>query len=406
MSDPELTKGVDDLPSEPIQLSPLSIQAASLVRSIEALSNIFWISIGGTFLSIFFAGLVGLQANATTDSISLGEYEVPKSLLPFASLMFAMFVFWLTANRLNMLAHVLHTTRLPQAMVHEIFHLNPPVLNIFDQDNTRRYAPMTGVAVFLINWSVYFGNAIALTLSSALQQGASFAEFDFPVLSMFVVLIPVVMIYGMRTCVPPLRRILNALHGVNFHVGWPRQMLAGVVTVSVILINIGDQFINPAEQSDDLIGPAFANAIDGETLFMHGVEVNLFGIDAVEPDQICQDAEGAPYQCGQRAMQALQEFVMYEKDVCFPLFGVNPKRVVATCELVSEDRKSSASLTDFRGEYDPDNLSRLMVVHGHALAIGLGETVFGSDQEQAQTLREGIWQGAFMPPASWRAQQQ
>ena len=36
---------------------PLSIQAASLIRSIDALSFMFWLSIGGTILTVLFAGL-------------------------------------------------------------------------------------------------------------------------------------------------------------------------------------------------------------------------------------------------------------------------------------------------------------------------------------------------------------
>ncbi|MCY3641698.1 MAG: hypothetical protein OXH37_11850, partial [Gammaproteobacteria bacterium] len=60
------------------QISPLSIQAAALVRSIESLSSVFWIGFGGTFLSMLFAGLSQLEVNAATDYIYLGEYQVPK----------------------------------------------------------------------------------------------------------------------------------------------------------------------------------------------------------------------------------------------------------------------------------------------------------------------------------------
>ena len=92
ISDSGGASGGDD-GSPPVQLSPLSIQAASLVRSIEGLSNIFWISLGGTFLTIFFAGLSQLDTNATTDYIYLGEYQVPRSILPLASLAFALFTY-------------------------------------------------------------------------------------------------------------------------------------------------------------------------------------------------------------------------------------------------------------------------------------------------------------------------
>ena len=43
------------------QVNALSVQAASLVRSIDALSNIFWLCYIGFFLSVFFAGLAQLD---------------------------------------------------------------------------------------------------------------------------------------------------------------------------------------------------------------------------------------------------------------------------------------------------------------------------------------------------------
>ena len=75
-------------------INPLSVQASSLVRSIDALSNIFWLCFLGFFLSIFFAGLSQLEVNTYTDYIFLGEYQVPKAILPLASLSFAVFAFW------------------------------------------------------------------------------------------------------------------------------------------------------------------------------------------------------------------------------------------------------------------------------------------------------------------------
>jgi hypothetical protein len=53
-------------------VSPLSVQAASLIRSIDALSTIFWISIGGTILTLLFAGLNQLAGNVAADSIYIG----------------------------------------------------------------------------------------------------------------------------------------------------------------------------------------------------------------------------------------------------------------------------------------------------------------------------------------------
>lgn len=386
----------------PMQLSPLSIQAASLVRSIEGLSNIFWISIGGTFLTIFFAGLSQLDTNATTDYIYLGEYQVPRSILPLASLSFALFTFWMTANRLNMLAFVLGTTRLPRDMVHEIFHLNPPILHVFDKANADPWRPFTGVGVLVLNWAVFFGNSIALTLATAAQQGASLADFDFVTLSLYGVLIVVAMIYGIRSIFPPLRTILGILHGVDFKLGWLRQIVAVLTIAGVYATNNADLF-EDLEQANDLLGPSIANAIDGDTLFMLGIEVELFGIDAVERDQVCQNRSGDDYPCGRVATQALQTLINQNDVICNPLFSVSDTRVVGVCELIEQEEKPPQSPDEMVSGFRPNSLSRLLVEQGHALGVGVGRQVFSAEQLQAQTLRAGIWQGSFEPPQSWRA---
>ncbi|MYE24118.1 MAG: RidA family protein, partial [Gammaproteobacteria bacterium] len=77
-------------------ISPLSIPAEALVRSIESLSNLFWISIGGTVVTVFLAALVNLVGTAE-GVLPFGEFHIPLSVLPIACLAFAMFLFWLTA---------------------------------------------------------------------------------------------------------------------------------------------------------------------------------------------------------------------------------------------------------------------------------------------------------------------
>ena len=384
------------------QISPLSIQAAALVRSIESLSSVFWIGFGGTFLSMLFAGLSQLEANAATDYIYLGEYQVPKSILPLISVGFAGFTFWLTGNRMTMLSRALQRSHLPQGTVHEIFRLNPPILNIFDADNAQPWKATTGINVFIINWSIFFGNSLALTWSSALQQGASFGDFDAALLVLYLVLTILVLIYARSATAPPLAQIHRALHNHRLRVTWPRYLIAGGIVATVFIINHWDQVDAPMEQSDNLLGPAMGNAIDGETLFLRGVEVQLFGMDAVEADQVCQDAEGADYPCGRRATHALQTLLRGGAVVCFPLFAVNENRVVAVCELADEGVEVPGSPIEFMQQGREFNLSRLMIARGHALSIGIGSQYFRADQDEAQQQRIGIWQGSFQPPSAWR----
>ena len=384
------------------QLSPLSIQAAALVRSIDSLSSVFWIGFAGTFLSMFFAGLSQLEANAATDHIYLGEYQVPKSILPLISVGFAGFTFWLTGNRINMLSEALRRSHLPAATVHEIFRLNPPVLNIFDADNAKPWKPTTGVNVFIIHWAIFFGNSLALTWSSALQRGASLGNFDPALLGLYLLLTLLVIAYGGRATGPPLTRIHHALHGMALRVGWPRYLISGAIIAAVFVINHWNQVAAPMEQTDDLLGPAPGNAIDGGTLLLRGVEVQLFGMDAMEADQACQDAAGADYPCGRRAAHALQTLLQTGEVVCFPLFAINESRVVAVCELAEDGADVPTAPGDFMRAGRERNLSRLMIAQGHALSIGIGSEYFHDEQNEAQRQRIGIWQGSFQPPSAWR----
>ena len=51
-----------------------------------------------------------------------------------------------------------------------------------------------------------------------------------------------------------------------------------------------------------------ANVIDGETLEMQGQVVKLFGIDALEPDQICLNGN-RPWPCGEESARSLSALI-------------------------------------------------------------------------------------------------
>jgi endonuclease YncB( thermonuclease family) len=45
--------------------------------------------------------------------------------------------------------------------------------------------------------------------------------------------------------------------------------------------------------------------IDGDTIEIHGERIRLWGIDALESDQLCRDDDSKHYQCGRLAANAL-----------------------------------------------------------------------------------------------------
>jgi endonuclease YncB( thermonuclease family) len=386
-----------------LDIHPLSIEAASVIRAIDGLSTMFWISIGGTILTVLFAGLNQLPGNVASDSIYLGEYQVPKSILPIASLGFAAFVFWLTSNHLQTLDEVLRNSHMPFETVQKIFTLNPPVLNIFHPDNHRPFKLATGSSILLISWSVFFGNSIAFTLASAVQQGASLSDFELPELILFGLLTIAIITYGVRAIDGPLDRILERLHGSTFEFGWARVLLAIALIIGVAAVNNFDQFRNPSDQPDGLLGPAMANAIDGETLFVNGIEVQLIGIDAMEPAQTCLDKSGAEYSCGRAATRHLEELVAEQPIICLPLFAVSKLRIVASCNLLPEGAVPPKNSDEYLLADRRFSLSARMVRDGHALIVGIGKNYIQQEERDAQRDRVGIWAGSFEPPWTYRS---
>ncbi|MEM7219436.1 MAG: thermonuclease family protein [Pseudomonadota bacterium] len=397
MSDSDTPEGQDAIHDErPRHLSPLSIQAAALLRSIDGLTTIFWITIGGTILSVLFAGLMQLEVNLANDYIYVGEYQVPKSILPLSGAGFALFLFWLTGNRLRMLQYVLSRSEFPVRAVRDLFRLNPPLLSVFSSDNQRRWSLGNGVAVLLLLWGIYFGNSVAIVLRASVEAGALSSQFEPLALASYAAVLLATGAYGVFAITRPLRRIFSELHGEELVIGWPRYLFALFISIVVIGANNASQ-ISTAEQDNDLLGPAMATAIDGGTIYLNGIEVVLIGLRALGVDQVCQDAKGADYACGRAARQHLQELVQSRRVICAPLLNAGRGRVVATCRELNATEAPPDSYVDYFEGEDRESLSDMMVSEGLALASGLATQALRDKQNAAQATRRGIWQGSFDP---------
>ena len=378
-------------------VAPLSVQASALVRSIDSLSTIFWIMIGGAFLSVLFSGLVQLEINSRSDYLYLGEYQVPKSILPLVGSSFALFVFWLTSNRLRMLHYVLSRSEFPNAVVRDLFRLNPPLFSVFSRDNYKRYSVGNGTAVLIIIWAIYFGNSLSIALRSTLQASATSSQFDVGSLAIYGGLMLITGGYGIYAISKPLAEINEELHdGRKFKIGWPRYVYGLLVVCAVMVFNNSAEFDTPDEEND-LLGPAFANAIDGGSLYMSGLKIELIGLRPLEVDKLCQDAAGEDYPCGRQARRFLQSLVQSTPVLCAPLFSNGIDRLTASCRLHPPDTPMPASFVEFFNDRTDSNLSRQVVAKGYALVSGIGRDGLAELQEEAQRTRQGVWAGSFDP---------
>lgn len=125
-----------------------------------------------------------------------------------------------------------------------------------------------------------------------------------------------------------------------------------------------------------------ANVIDGETLEMQGQVVKLFGIDALEVDQICLNGN-RPWPCGDESVRSLAALIGGQPVRCQTIRNVGGN-ILATCDLNGED------------------LAAWMVSSGWAFADRSANSEYAPNEEAAQVAREGVWSGEYVTPSEWR----
>lgn len=123
---------------------------------------------------------------------------------------------------------------------------------------------------------------------------------------------------------------------------------------------------------------------DGDTFRLAGVTVRLWGIDAPELRQECQDGGGRWYACGQRAKEVLAALVRSGKIVCQQRDSDRYGRVVAACRVDGRDINSE------------------MVAQGWAVAYRTFTAAYEPAEVEAKQRGLGIWAGRFVMPDVWR----
>ena len=137
-----------------------------------------------------------------------------------------------------------------------------------------------------------------------------------------------------------------------------------------------------AGQVSDRVG--IASVIDGDTIELHGERIRLFGIDAAESSQLCEDAAGKAYRCGQQAALALADRIGRQTVRCEGKDRDRYGRLVAICYLGDED------------------LDAWMVLQGLALAFRKYSTLYVPQEDEARLAKRGLWSGSFEMPWEWR----
>ena len=180
---------------------------------------------------------------------------------------------------------------------------------------------------------------------------------------------------------------------------------------SPILVAISLQ--KPAEWSQGPNGQA--QVIDGDTLIVAGERIDhrqakrrrahkgdkvaRSGIDAPETDQVCLDATGSDYPCGEKAAQVLQSYIAGRPVACRKRSSGNrPKftKCSAGANDLAEGKRSDAVP---RNGGKP---AEVMIRTGHAMTAGDFGGHYCRTQQLAKVAGVGLWQGRFVNPADWR----
>lgn len=127
-----------------------------------------------------------------------------------------------------------------------------------------------------------------------------------------------------------------------------------------------------------------ASVIDGDTIEIHGQRIRLHGIDAPESSQLCQDASGSSYRCGQRAALALSDKIGRQPVRCVGKTKDRYGRLVAVCYLKDLD------------------LGAWLVREGLAIDYRKYSLDYVPQEDEARAEHKGLWEGEFVEPEAWR----
>lgn len=127
-----------------------------------------------------------------------------------------------------------------------------------------------------------------------------------------------------------------------------------------------------------------AQVIHAHILYIGGRYVRLFGVDAPDTDQMCSNATGSSYNCGEEAASWVRNWIDQNPIDCY-ILKVEPNgQDLATCVW---------------GEYD---IGAALVGAGWGLANTRETNIYQPYEVKAQSESSGLWQGSFYAPEDWR----
>ena len=191
----------------------------AMLWSIRSLSRLFLVSIVGSMVTVALATGVGEDVDdlwrdntPRVGDVAVGPYELPFSALPISCVVFAALMLWLTWAKLRTIGDLLDdesTKRLASLLL----RISLPMLT----DASKQGQPilLSGPAVLLYNWGLFFGCSIKLILLVAYSGSIESPLLVSVAYASAVILIATV---GVTTIVREIRRIApRVCHAGRLH---------------------------------------------------------------------------------------------------------------------------------------------------------------------------------------------
>ena len=166
------------------------------------------------------------------------------------------------------------------------------------------------------------------------------------------------------------------------------SLLAALALSGAVLLNSQARAADAPKADANATTPPVAGtavAIDGSHVVVDGRRFKLFGIDAPDVDQTCDDAKVKAYPCGLDARAALAALVAGKQVACRPVGPNQFDEMLARCMAGTVD------------------LARAEIDAGWAIADRTRSLDYADPELAARAAKRGLWQGRFVPPVDWRA---
>jgi len=163
----------------------------------------------------------------------------------------------------------------------------------------------------------------------------------------------------------------------------------------ILLIGMCEVFDAPPVSANDSKAPfsisgnlKITQISDGDSMRSGKLRIRLFGIDAPEKKQKCNNVDGRQWDCGIAAQKALKQLVESVPKI--------------SCDLMDVDRYSRLVMRCFAGKTD---VAAALVRKGLALAYRQYSMLYSKDENAAKVTKAGVWGGPFKKPWIWRRTQ-